>query len=64
MALQHYGGRRSFGIVFAANQIDLSIKRRPNSDGSSTAKEFPMSSLWAMLQGEEIITSTYRGRVR
>lgn len=64
MVLQRYGGARSLGIAFATKQVGLSDNRRPNSGTSRIDEELSVSSMRAMLQSEEIATSTYCSRVR
>lgn len=64
MVLQRYGGDRSLGIASAAKQVGLSNDRRANSDTNWIVEDFPVSSLRSMLQSEEIVASSYRGRVR
>lgn len=64
MVLQRYERDRSLGVASAGKQVGLSNNRRPNSGTNWIDEDFPVSSLRAMLQGEEIVTSSYRGRVR
>lgn len=67
MALWHYGGGRSLGVTFGGKEVGLSDNRRSNIGTGWTDEEFPhlpLSSLWAMLQGEEIVASTYCCRMR